>query len=559
MSYQIRRLIHKEIFKYADIPEKIFSWHVCLERNTNNRFTFEFPIKTNAYNFENHMHKVINKKWDIPLKNFKLKKKDNNDIASIDIERDFFIKIILQSNSFKIVAPSLPYNTKKIVVEFSSPNIAKPFHVGHLRSTIIGNFISNINKFFNNNIIKLNYLGDWGTQIGLIILGMNLVNKPDEIIKNNPIEELYNAYVYANKLAETDDQILDQAREIFRQLENGNDGYFNQWQHFKEYTVNELEKTYNRIGVEFSEYNWESSYNRTNIDPVLKLMADSKILTTDSKGRKVVSLNDRLIPIMKSDGSTLYIVRDIAAAIERANKYSFDDMYYVVDSSQHNHFTSLKSIFTKLNMTWANNIHHIQFGKIIGMSTRKGTAVFLNNFLDEAYEVVKKKQQLLNTTKVNPDSNDQSTDILGISAIIINDLKQRRLRDYNFDWDTALDMKGETGIKLQYTHCRLANLKDNCCEVTVPDKCDPSLLKEPIVDELIRIIAQFDEAVIASYQTLEACYLVKYLFNLRTLEQLRVKDQPKDIASQRLLLYEVSKNILNTGMKLLGLRPLNKM
>ncbi|XP_074114673.1 arginyl-tRNA synthetase, mitochondrial isoform X2 [Cotesia typhae] len=393
---------------------------------------------------------------------------------------------------------------------------------------------------------------------------MNLVNKPDKVIKNNPIEELYNAYVYANKLAETDNQILDEAREIFRQLENGNDDYFNLWQHFKEYTINELEKTYDRIGVEFNEYNWESSYNRTNIDPVLKIMADSKILTTDSKGRKVVSINDRLIPIMKSDGSTLYLIRDIAAAIERANKYSFDDMYYVVDSSQHNHFTSLKSILAKLNMSWANNIHHIQFGKIIGMSTRKGTAVFLNNFLDEAYEVVKKKQQLLNTTKVNPDLNDQSTDILGISAIIINDLKQRRLRDYNFDWNTALDMKGETGIKLQYTHCRLTNLKDNCCEVIVPDECDPSLLKEPIVDELIRIIAQFDEAVIASYQTLEACYLVKYLFNLshavnRTLEQLRVKDQPKDIASQRLLLYEVAKNILYTGMKLLGLRPLNKM
>lgn len=370
---------------------------MCLQRNTNKGFTFEFPIKTNAYNVEKHMHKFINKKWNSPLKNFKLKKKDNNEIASIDIERDFFIKATLQSNSFKTIAPSLPYNTKKIIVEFSSPNIAKPFHVGHLRSTIIGNFISNINKFFNNNIIKLNYLGDWGTQIGLIILGMNLVNKPDEIIKNNPIEELYNAYVYANKLAETDNQILDQAREIFRQLENGNDDYFNLWQHFKEYTVNELEKTYGRIGVEFNEYNWESSYNRTNIDPVLKLMADSKILTTDSKGRKVVSINDRLIPIMKSDGSTLYLIRDIAAAIERANKYGFDDMYYVVDSSQHNHFTSLKSILAKLNMSWANNIHHIQFGKIIGMSTRKGTAVFLNNFLDEAYEVVKKKQQLLNS------------------------------------------------------------------------------------------------------------------------------------------------------------------
>ncbi|XP_008549531.1 probable arginine--tRNA ligase, mitochondrial isoform X1 [Microplitis demolitor] len=563
MSYQIRCFIKKEICKYADIPEKIFMSHMCLERNTKNGFSFELPLKTNSYTIEKHVKNIIQQKFDGALKNIRIKKKDNHDLLSIDVDKHFFIKEILQTNLSQISVPSVSCNREKVVVEFSSPNIAKPFHIGHLRSTIIGNFAANINEFFNNSVVKLNYLGDWGTQIGLVILGMNLMGMPNKSIKNNSIGDLYEAYVYANKLAETDHEILDQARKIFQQLENGDGMYFSQWQSLKKSTINELDDTYKRIGIKFDEYNWESSYNSSNIHHILKLMGDFGILTRDSQGRKVVPLDNRLVPIVKSDGSTLYLARDIAAAIDRAEKYNFDKMYYVADSSQRDHFITLKSILTKLNMAWASKIHHLQFGKIIGMSTRKGTVVFLNNFLDEVNEIIKQKQHQLSTTKVDKNEDHQSTDILGMSAIIINDLKQRRLRDYAFNWDTALDMKGETGIKLQYTHCRLVNLKENC-GATVANQCDPTLLEESIIDELIMSIAQFDEAVVASYQTLEACYLVKYLFNLshvvnRTLERLRVKGEPMDIASQRLLLFQVAKNVLNTGMKLLGLMPLNKM
>ncbi|KAK0168759.1 hypothetical protein PV327_002529 [Microctonus hyperodae] len=566
MSNHIRNLIYNKFFHNIDgnglLP--ILS-HLNLKCDAyNGIFAFHLPLKTNLYNIESKTNSLIqNNVADDIVRKIDVNK-NNQDELSVDLNRNTFVKNILELNSHEISPPTVICSNKNVVVDFSSPNIAKPFHVGHLRSTIIGNYIANLHKFIHNNVTKINYLGDWGTQFGLVKLGMDLRNIADDKIKTDPIKELYEAYVYANKLSESDTNIIAQARNIFHQLESGDVNFLEQWEVFKKYTVEELERTYNRIGITFDEYNWESQYNANKISDIINYMKELKLLKKDVEGRQVIALNkERNLPIIKSDGSTLYITRDIAAAIDRAEKYNFDKMYYVVDTSQVHHFNNLITILNKMEMPWANKLEHVKFGKIRGMSTRKGDVVFLTDILDEANATMKEKQIKSPTTKVDLNSSETSSDILGISAIICYDMKQRKLRDYEFNWDVALDIKGETGVRLQYTHCRLVSLEENC-GVKLPSECDPSLLKEPIVNELVAAISQFDEAVVSSYQTLEPCHLLKYLFHLshtvnKALKELRVKSEPEDVASQRLLLFHVAKNVLNTGMKLIGLVPLNKM
>ncbi|XP_071652087.1 probable arginine--tRNA ligase, mitochondrial isoform X2 [Temnothorax longispinosus] len=478
--------------------------------------------------------------------------------------KDICVKEVLEHNCSTVSPPTFVNNKKNIIVEFSSPNIAKPFHVGHLRSTIIGNYVANINSFVKNNVKRINYLGDWGTQYGLIQLGINMADINEDEMRRNPIKALYTAYITANKLAETDSSILDRARKIFNDLENGTGVTYEQWIAFKQYTVEELTKVYGRIGITFDEYHWESMYNAKNIEKIITLMEKMQLLLRDEQNRKVVNLdNEKSVPIIKSDGSTLYIARDIAAAIDRFEKNNFDCMYYVVDNTQASHFSNLLEILKRLQMPWAERLKHVKFGRLHGMRTRKGNMVFLEDILDITRDIMKQKQIDSHTTKVRLDSSDKSSDILGISAMIVNDLKRKRQRDYTFDWNTAFDLKGDTGVKLQYTHCRLVSLERTCGAVLTLE-CEPSLLQEDIVDDLVVLIAKFEEVVLKSYEELEPCILTAYLFNLsnainKAFSLLKVKDELPDLASQRLLLFHVARNVLAQGMKLLGLIPLEEM
>lgn len=329
------------------------------------------------------------------FKKIGLTKRKNQDVLSIEIHRENFIKQTLEAYSDRVAPPEIHDKTKKIVIDFSSPNIAKPFHVGHLRSTIIGNYISNLNTYLNRDVTKLNYLGDWGTQLGFVMLGMDLLEIADEKMREDPIKQLYEAYVYANKLSETDAGVLAKAKDIFQKLEKGDTAGLARWENLKHFTVQELQAIYERIGITFDEYNWESSYNFAKISQVINRMEELNLLQIDDQGRKCIPINDtRNLPIIKSDGSTLYITRDIAAAIDRASKYDFDAMYYVVESGQHDHFNNLFTILNKMNYPWAGKLRHLKFGRISGMSTRKGTAVFLNDFLDEARAAMREQQKL---------------------------------------------------------------------------------------------------------------------------------------------------------------------
>ncbi|KAK2579032.1 hypothetical protein KPH14_002825 [Odynerus spinipes] len=562
MTTKIRHVLYKKIAESLGNVEdasKIIS-HLNVQHKQLGVYSFTLPLKTKQYDVRNNIQTILNSDIKTDLNNITIEE----DILSINVYRNDYIKQLLESNCHKVVPIILTNDNKNIIVEFSSPNIAKPFHLGHLRSTIIGNYVANINSFFNNNIKKINYLGDWGTQYGLIQIGMDMSNFDSKDIKRDPIRHIYNAYVFANKLAKDDPTIMNKAKEIFRQLETGESIAQEEWELFRKYTVEELQKTYKRIGITFDEYHWESMYSTRNIKEILSLMEKMHLLTNDKENRKVINIDsEKVIPLIKSDGTSLYLTRDVAAAIDRYKKYNFDSMYYIVDNTQSGHFTNLVQVLNKMDMSWAQRLKHVRYGRILGMSTRKGTAVFLEDILNEIRDVVKEKQMQSRTTKVSLNMSDNSSDILGISAIIINDLKQKRQKDYTFDWNTACNINGDTGVKLQYVHCRLVSLEENCGATFVPE-CDPSLLKEPIAEDLVFIISKFDNAVLKSYQDLEPCILVTYLFQLsqvinKALKILKVKGEAADVSNQRLLLFHVAKNVLSQGMKLLGITPLNKM
>lgn len=351
-------------------------------------YSFVLPLKTKDYNLINEI-KNINNNLEKSFDNVIIK--DN--IIYFHILRNKYIKKILESNCFGITPPLLIDNNKNIIVEFSSLNIAKPFHIGHLRSTIIGNCIANLNSFLHNQVTKINYLGDWGTQFGYIYLGMKLAKIDNIEIQTNPIKTLYNVYVDANKLAENNPDMKEEAKKIFQQLELRDNVIHKNWETIKQFTVLELEKIYKRIGIIFDQYDWESMYTIKNINEIINTMEEMKLLKLDNYNRKVIYINEKKsVPILKSDGTTLYLSRDIAAAIDRFEKNKFDTMYYIVENGQSDHFTNLIQILNKMKLSWADRLKHVKFGRITGMSTRKGQVIFLEDILNKAKEIMRQKQ-----------------------------------------------------------------------------------------------------------------------------------------------------------------------
>lgn len=310
----------------------------------------------------------------------------------IRVNRNIFIKETVNNLKCLIQKKQINNERKKVVIDFSSPNIAKPFHAGHLRSTMIGNFIANINNFFNNDVVKINYLGDWGTQFGLLQYGLEKNNIDVEKLQSDPIKKLYEIYVAANKMSANDTNVQKEARQYFSNIEQGLTSLEN-WRTIREITVQELKKVYQRLGIQFDSYHWESDYNGNAIKHIIKLLQDKNIIFNDNENKKVAKFRGSNITVLKSDNSTLYISRDIAALLDRYKKYKFDKMLYVVDNAQTDHFSAVFDIVRQINVDCADACEHIKFGRLKGMSTRTGNVIFLNDILDEAKRKMQDKQQ----------------------------------------------------------------------------------------------------------------------------------------------------------------------
>lgn len=300
----------------------------------------------------------------------KLQSIKNEDISDVSITSSD-VSFALSSKALKksFQAPTDvrgDVSSKKFIVEFSSPNIAKPFHHGHLRSTIIGSFLSNLFKQFNHNVVKINYLGDYGTQFGFLKAGIDMENLSDEEIQKNPLHHLLRVYVIAN--SSQDPAIAEKARKIFEKMEFNEDHVLmNQWEKIRKYTLSELKTIYERLNIVYDVYEFESMYRRKNIEDIITQLADKKIIEKDAEEKFVVSVGDRKVPMIKSDNTTLYLTRDIAAFLTRKKKYQANKTFYVVDNGQNDHFTAIKSVVNQLGFDGDKNMQHVKFGRIRGM------------------------------------------------------------------------------------------------------------------------------------------------------------------------------------------------
>ncbi len=404
---------------------------------------------------------------------------------------------------------------KTVVIDYSSPNIAKPFHVGHLRSTIIGHSLGRIFQSLGYRVVRLNYLGDWGTQFGKLIVAYRRFGA-DIDLDQATIPDLLRIYVTFHEEAEKDPSLDDEARASFLALEQGREEEVALWHRFRELSLREFERIYSRLGIEFDAYRGESAYNEKMDETVQAL--DELELLEESEGALVVHVGD-LPPclIKKKDGATLYATRDLAAAIDRFETYAFDHLFYVVGAPQQLHFQQVFAVLEKMGYEWVGRLEHIPFGHIrIGdaqLSTRKGNVVFLEDLLDDA---VKRATAIIEERNPGLEDKEKVAEQVGIGAVIFNDLSHNRIKDISFDWDAALSFEGDTGPYVQYTHARTASLlkKSRWNEADLVDAVGPEDLDEPETFELVKRLAEFPEVVVRAAEQREPSEIARHLLSL---------------------------------------------
>ncbi|OLY84439.1 Arginine-tRNA ligase, cytoplasmic [Smittium mucronatum] len=488
-----------------------------------------------------------------PFMNFSI----NKSTLKSDVLKEIFSKGKTYGNN-----TSLEGRTS--LLDFSSPNIAKPFHAGHLRSTIIGNFVTNLLKANGCHAIALNYIGDWGKQYGLLAVGFDMFGSQEELDKD-PIGHLYDIYVKINALGTEKPEIHDQARAYFKRMEDGDEEALLVWKKFRDLSIVKYKETYAKLNINFDVYSGESqvSYGMKEAEKML----EEKNLIVESEGAKLIDLEKYKLGkavIQKRDGTTLYLTRDIGGAIERYDKYKFDDNYYIVSSQQDLHFKQLFKVVELLDLPNAKNYHHINYGMVKGMSTRKGTVVFLNDIIEQTtesmHEIMKQNEKKYSQIE----DPDKVAEIVAISAIVIQDLSARRIKDYEFDWSRMLSFEGDTGPYLQYAHARLCSVERKTHLKVSFDEADLTLLSEPEAEAIVDLIAKYPDLIKSTLSSLEPCNIVQYALKLShavsaAWETLWVVNQPDDIAQARLLLYYCARVVLGNSLTLLGLTPLERM
>lgn len=350
---------------------------------------------------------------------------------------------------------------KTVIIDYSSPNIAKPFHAGHLRSTILGNFIKRIHDANGYHTIGINYLGDWGKQYGLLAIGFDMFGEEAELEKD-PIHHLYEVYVKINALAKDDPEIDKRANAYFKKMEQGDETALAQWKRFRELSIDSYKHIYKRLNIDFDYFSGESQ-TEPFIPKVYDMLNQYGLIETTDDGASIVNLEAYKLGkpiIQRADGTSLYMTRDIASILLRRQLFGgFDKAVYVVGTEQELYLKQLFKISDLIKQhdpSWPTELYHANFGRVLGMSTRKGTVVFLQDILDTAQEHMLENIKNGNQFKMDAlDDLDSVADKLGASAVLVQDMVAKRLKNYQFSWDRMTSARGYTGVYLQYTHARL--------------------------------------------------------------------------------------------------------
>ena len=449
---------------------------------------------------------------------------------------------------------------KTIVIDYSSPNIAKPFHIGHLRSTVIGQSIKNIHRFCGYECVGVNHLGDWGTQFGKLIVAYKKWGDK-ETIEQRGIKALTEIYVRFHEEAEKDPSLEDEAREAFSKMEQGDSECIKLWKWFVDISIAEFKKVYELIGADFESWNGESFYfDKT--DEVVNALKEKNLLKLDN-GAYIVSLDEYDMPpclVLKSDGSTIYATRDIAAAFNRKKTYNFDKCIYVTSAGQSLHFAQFFKVIELMGEEWAKDLVHVPFGTVsidgAKLATRTGNVILLEDLFREATE---KTLEIINEKNPTLENKEEVASAVGVGAVIFHDLSNNRIKDINFIWDEVLNFDGNTGPYVQYTYAR-------CCGILekAGSYGKDGAVTHPSEVDIIKTLSLFPEKVEQARRDLEPSVISRYLLDVcqefnrfyHDCPVLRAEDEK--VRSTRLAIVEATSVVLSNGLKLIGLkRPKN--
>ncbi|KAK2609020.1 arginyl-tRNA synthetase [Conoideocrella luteorostrata] len=482
---------------------------------------------------------------------------------------------------------------KRIIVEFSSPNVAKPFHAGHLRSTIIGSFIANLYEASGWHVVRMNYLGDWGKQYGLLALAYQR-NGDEEALKKNPIDHLFKLYVQINSEMTAEKDLIEaqkkegknvealeaasldeQARQYFKRMTDRDEVVLAQWQRFRDLSIARYKETYSRLNIQFDEFSGESQVAEKSMAKVADEMKEKNVSREDH-GAVLVDFT-QLLPgkegkrlgttvLRKRDGTALYLTRDVCELLGRHKKYDFDHMIYVVASQQDLHLKQLFQIIELLGYKdVAKKCQHINFGLVLGMSTRKGTVKFLDDILKDCADHMHETMRANKEKYAQIEDPEGTADILGISSVMVQDMSGKRINNYTFNMDAMTSFEGDTGPYLQYAHARLCSIRRrvSLSEEDL-DSANLSLLKEDHAVNIARMLSQWPDVLQNTLKTLEPATVLTYLFKMThvissSYDHLKVVGSEPELMKARMALYDAARTTLANGMRILGLTPLERM
>ena len=566
---QFKKEIAKEISKATEIEQNEIEGYIEIPKDQNNG-DYAFPCFRLAKTLKKAPQAIaeeIKEKIEI----------DNNIIEKIEVLGgyiNFYInKKLLAKEVLEEIANKEEYGKSKIgkgkniIVEYSSPNIAKPFHIGHLRTTLIGNSLYRIYKYLGYNTTGINHLGDYGTQFGKMIEAYKMWGEEYDLTVD-PINKLMDMYVRINDLCKADENVLEKCRENFRLLETGDKYCTDLWNKFKDVSMVEFEKIYDILNVKFDSYNGEAFYS-DKIDEVIQILEEKGVLV-ESEGAKIVDLTDVGIKtpciVQKANGSSIYATRDLAAIMYRAKTYDFDKCLYVVAYEQNLHFKQIFAVAKYLvDEKYVKGLEHVSYGMVAlpsgKMSTRLGNVVkiedLINGTIEKAEEIISEK---------NPDleEKEEVAKKVGIGAIVYNTLSTANIKDQIFDWNTALNFQGETGPYIQYTYVRTQSVLSKVEEMPKFEDINIEKLQDEYSINVLKTIYNFEDILTQVTNKEEPSILARYLIDLAKAfsnfyNENKIIGEEKELQDARIYLTSAVGKVLKIGGYLLGMEMPNKM
>lgn len=564
-----KQIIAKQISKTIEINAKELEGYIETPKDSKNG-DYAFPCFRLAKELRKAPPAIANE--------IKEKLEPVEEIEKVEVAGgylNFFInkstlaeEVLGEISKTKQYGKSIVGEGKNIVIDYSAPNIAKPFHIGHLRSTVIGGALYNIYKYLGYNVTGVNHLGDYGTQFGKLIEGYKMWGEEYDIEKD-PINELTKIYIRINEACKNDEQILENCRNNFKKLEDGDSYCVEIWKKFRKLSLQEFQKVYDLLGSKFDSWNGESFYSDKMPEVIDLLQKTGKLV--ESQGAKIIDLEDKGINtpciIEKSNGSTTYATRDLAAILYRARTYDFDKALYVTSYEQVLHFKQVFEVAKLLGLDekYTNGLEHVSFGMVLlpegKMSTREGNIIKLEELLNEA---ISRAKEIIEQKNPDLENKEEVAKKVGIGAVIFNDMSASRIKDEVFDWNTILNFQGETGPYIQYTYVRTKSVLEKAGYLPKIENVKIDNLSDEYSMAILKLIYNFEDILIQVTDKNEPSMLARYLIELAKAyssfyNENKIIVDDKDVQDARVYLTYAVSQVLKQGANLLGIEMPEKM